>query len=836
MINYPTITSTSGYDLLEQMEFFRLVVQRKLDAEKKVRLGQFFTPSPVAHMMAAMLTGYEPYLHILDAGAGIGTLFAAYIDEICRREIKPRHISITACEIDGELVPYIEETLRLCQRCCESAGITFSSEIILQDFIEYGTEMLRTTLFSSKHKPPFNYAVLNPPYHKLQSTSVTRKLLSSIGIETSNVYASFLAIVARLLEPQGEMVAITPRSFCNGPYFTSFRKDFLHMMAPQHIHVFETRTQAFHDDDVLQENIIVYAKKTARRPTTVTLTSSTQVDDDFVASRQVPYEQIVHPDDAEAFIHLVPDELGQQVTEQMQHFHTTLEDLGFNVSTGRVVDFRAREHLRAQYQVGTAPLLFPMHTHYGFVSWPRGDTKKPEAIAINEQTATLLVPNEYYVLVKRFSAKEEKRRIVAAIYDSTDIPGACVGFENHLNYFHCQGRGISPTLARGLAAYLNSMLVDSYFRQFSGHTQVNAMDLRKIRYPTASQLEALGARIGAKFPSQQEVDQLVNEVLLDMPAEQDSMAVRQRIDEALSILKLLGLPRSQQNERSALTLLALLNLTPTMLWSEADAPLCGITPMMEFFNQHYGKNYAPNTRETVRRQTVHQFLDAGLVVANPDEPERPVTSPKAVYQIEKSALELFRSFGTSVWEKNLRTYLASVETLKQRYAREREMLRIPLQLAPDKIITLSPGGQNILIKHIVEDFAPHYTPGAQWVYIGDTANKSAYFDEALVTSLDVKLDMHGKIPDVIIYHQEKNWLVLVEAVTSHGPIDALRKGHLERLFQGCKAHLVFVTAFLERKEMIERLDEIAWETDVWLAETPTHMVHFNGEKFLGPHQ
>ena len=741
MINYPTITSTSDYGLLEQIEFFRLVVQRKLDPEKKARLGQIFTPSSVASMMAKMLAGREPYFHILDAGAGIGTLFTAYIDEICRRNVKPQHIFITACEIDEELVPYIEETLRLCQRRCELAGITFSSEVILQDFIEYGAEMLSTTLFSSMNKPPFNYVVLNPPYHKLQSASATRKLLSSIDIETSNLYASFLAIAARLLEPQGEMVAITPRSFCNGPYFKSFRKDFLRTMAFQDIHVFETRTHAFHDDDVLQENIIFHARKDVGRPPTVTLTSSTQVDDEFIVSRQVPYEQIIHPDDAEAFIHLVPDELSQQVTEQMRQFYTTLEDLELNISTGRVVDFRAQEHLRAHLETGTAPLLFPTHIHYGYVSWPKGDTKKPKAIAINEQTASLLVPNECYVLVKRFSAKEEKRRIVATVYDPTHMPGNQVGFENHLNYFHCRGRGLSSMLARGLMAYLNSTLVDDYFRQFSGHTQVNATDLRKIKYPTKSQLEALGARIGTKSLSQREIDQLMNEVLLDMPAEQDSMAVRQRIDEALGILKSLGLPRSQQNERSALTLLALLNLTPTMAWSDANAPLCGITPMMEFFNQHYGKNYAPNTRETVRRQTVHQFLDAGLVVANPDEPERPVNSPKAVYQIEKSALELLRSFGMPIWEKNLRTYLVSMETLKQRYTREREMLRILLQLAPDKTITVSPGGQNILIKHIVEDFAPRYTPGAQWVYIGDTANKFAYFDKALLASLGVKLAM-----------------------------------------------------------------------------------------------
>jgi len=510
MINYPTTLSPSTDDLLEQIELLRLVLQKRLNAEQKVRLGQFFTPSAVAAMMASMLTGDEPYIHILDAGAGIGTLFAAYVDELCRHTQKPQHVHITACEIDAALMPYLKETLRLCRQRCEQAGITFSSDLVQQDFIEYGVELLNTNLFSSMRKPPFNYAVLNPPYRKIQSASTTRKLLSSVGIETSNLYAGFLALVAQLLEPYGEMVAITPRSFCNGPYFKSFRKDFLRTMVFLHIHIFETRTHTFHDDDVLQENIIFHARKDVKKPSTVTVTTGIRVDDDFMLAHHVAYEQIIHPDDTEAFIHLVPDEIGQQVTEQMAHFRTTLEDLGLSVSTGRVVDFRVQEHLRPQLEDNAVPLLFPTHVSYGAICWPKNDAKKPEAIAIHEQTTALLVPNQCYVLVKRFSAKEEKRRIVAALYDPAQISCDSIGFENHLNYFHRRGRGLPLTFARGLTAYLNSTLVDSYFRQFSGHTQVNATDLRKIKYPTADQLEELGRRIGTAFPQQQVVDQLVS--------------------------------------------------------------------------------------------------------------------------------------------------------------------------------------------------------------------------------------------------------------------------------------------------------------------------------------
>src|SRR5262249_47087418 len=287
---------------------------------------------------------------------------------------------------------------------------------------------------------------------------------------------------------------------------------------------------------------------------------------------------------------------------------------GLEVSTGRVVDFRAAPFLRAHPSNDTGPLIYPTHIVDGGIAWPKPSSKKPNALVFCDATRALFVSNESYVLIKRFSSKEERRRVVAAIYDPTHIPGHVVGFENHLNYFHQNGHGIDRTLARGLAAFLNSTLVDAYFRQFNGHTQVNATDLRTMRYPTRAQLLALGRRIGEYLPTQEVLDELVAQECVTMSEESESDPVRskKRVEEALAILRALDFPRAQQNERSALTLLALLNLTPKTPWSEASAPLCGITPMMEFFAEHYGKLYKPNTRETVRRQTVHHFLDAGI--------------------------------------------------------------------------------------------------------------------------------------------------------------------------------------------------------------------------------
>jgi hypothetical protein len=307
------------------------------------------------------------------------------------------------------------------------------------------------------------------------------------------------------------------------------------------------------------------------------------------------------------------------------------------------------------------------------------------------------------------------------------------------------------------------------------------------------------------------------------------------IKAAQQIIVSLGLPRAQQNERSALCLLALLNLTPGKAWIKAENPLVGITPIMDWAREHYGKEYAPNTRETFRRQTMHQFCDAGLAVANPDQPTRPINSPKWCYQIEPAALTLLRAFGTPAWHDRLTAYLAEHETLIARYAREREQNRIPVEIAPGQQITLSPGEHSELIRAIVEDFAPRFAPGCVLVYVGDTGDKWGYFDAALLAGLGVDVDLHGKMPDVVLHDTARNWLLLVESVTSHGPVDGKRHAELARLFAGSAAGLVYVTAFPNRAIMGRYLGEIAWETEVWVADAPSHLIHFNGVRFLGPY-
>jgi hypothetical protein len=313
------------------------------------------------------------------------------------------------------------------------------------------------------------------------------------------------------------------------------------------------------------------------------------------------------------------------------------------------------------------------------------------------------------------------------------------------------------------------------------------------------------------------------------------MSATDHLDKAQNILLSFGLPRAQQNERSALCLLALLDLRPERKWAEAQNPLMGITPIMDWIRDHYKKTYAPNTRETVRRQTMHQFVDAGIALYNPDKPDRPVNSPAAVYQIEPSALALLRSFDTKAWHDNLTAYLAERQTLAAKYAHERKQNLVPVQIAPGQKIALSPGEHSELIRAIIEDFAARFVPGAVLIYAGDTGDKWGYFDAALLAKLGVNVDSHGKMPDVVLYYPERNWLLLVESVTSHGPVDGKRHAELSRLFAGSSAGLVYVTAFPNRAIMGRYLSEIAWETEVWVADAPSHLIHFNGERFLGPY-
>lgn len=307
------------------------------------------------------------------------------------------------------------------------------------------------------------------------------------------------------------------------------------------------------------------------------------------------------------------------------------------------------------------------------------------------------------------------------------------------------------------------------------------------------------------------------------------------LKQAQKILKDFNFDAERTNPRSAVTLLALSRVNRRDAWASAENPALTTRQIMDWIASEFHVEYKANSRETIRRQTLHQFLDASLVETNPDEPGRATNSPRYCYRLTFEALEVLRSFGTSVYPEVLKGYLAENAGLRELYAGVRDLERIPVTLPGGRALSLSPGGQNVLIKRIIEDFCPIFAPGGEVLYIGDADEKLATFEAEALRNLGVSINEHGKMPDLVLFRPEKNWLFLVEAASSHGPVDAKRHRELAALFASSTADIVYVSCFPNRAIMRKYLADIAWETEAWCADDSTHLIHFNGDKFLGPY-
>ena len=301
------------------------------------------------------------------------------------------------------------------------------------------------------------------------------------------------------------------------------------------------------------------------------------------------------------------------------------------------------------------------------------------------------------------------------------------------------------------------------------------------------------------------------------------------------LLRNMGFDRERYNERSALVLLALLGLKPRDPWTESEAKLLRTVDIMGWIRDHWEVDYKANTRETIRRQTLHQFIQAHLVIENPDQPTRPINSPKWCYEVTSEALVLIRSHRTPGFRHNLRGYLVERPGLQATYRQERELLKIPVSLPHGIEIALTAGGQNTLLKAVVEEFCPRFTPGGSVLYIGDAGDKWLAFEKEVLESLGVSVDDHGKMPDLVVHMEDRNWIVLLEAASTHGPVDSKRHIELKEIFSACTAGLIFVSCFPDQATMKKYLTDISWETEVWTPDHPTHLVHFDGERFLGPY-
>lgn len=312
-------------------------------------------------------------------------------------------------------------------------------------------------------------------------------------------------------------------------------------------------------------------------------------------------------------------------------------------------------------------------------------------------------------------------------------------------------------------------------------------------------------------------------------------AATKRIEEAKVILREIGLPPAQQNEISALTLLALCGIKPNDSWAVSYRHSLTVSKgVMDFAATQYRKRYAPNTRETVRRQVLHQFVQAYLADYNPDDPTLPTNSPRAHYAITESALAVIKTFGTKDWPVSLQRSVAQHGKLAEKYRKQRIKNLVPVVLSDGKKLELSPGEHNEVQAAVVHEFAPRFAPGSKVLYLGDTAKKNLYVDEKTLANLGIPITEHDKLPDIVLFDSKKRWLFLIEVVTSHGPMSPKRVVELEAMLKSCKVGKVFVTAFPNFTEFRKHTPEIAWETEVWLADIPDHMIHYNGDKFFGP--
>lgn len=494
--------------MFDQVDTMRRNVSSGLDSVTRAELGQFMTPSRIARFMTSLLDSREnENISILDAGAGIGSLTAAFLERIETGWGNFSKIHARAFEIDPALLNVLEKNFGSYKGQMLKSGITLTSQIQRVDFIEQAVEELL-----NRQAPVYDYVILNPPYRKINKNASHRRLLRTVGIETVNLYAAFVALSLLQMKSQGQLVAIVPRSFCNGPYYKMFRELMLERAAIRRIHLFESRSKAFGEDAVLQENIIIHLVKDEIQGK---VSISTSADATFADLRITEYDfdQIVKANDSEKFIH-IPTRHEENALSLPSVFSFSLKQIGVEVSTGPIVDFRVKEYLRQLPEEDTVPLLYPGHFIGMEIDWPKVGFKKPNAIVCNDFTEKWLYPVGYYVTVKRFSTKEEKKRIVARIVSPETLDSAFYGFENHLNVFHFKKKGLSPLLALGLTIYLNSTLVDNYFRQFNGHTQVNATDLRLLTYPSKDALEDLG-RWGRDVPSleQSQMDRQVESLI-----------------------------------------------------------------------------------------------------------------------------------------------------------------------------------------------------------------------------------------------------------------------------------------------------------------------------------
>jgi adenine-specific DNA-methyltransferase len=502
----------------------RLGVQYSTDAsrDRKRKKGQFFTPPVIARFMGGLADSAKDSVKILDPGVGTAILSCALVEKLTAKFGKIRAIEVTAYETDEEILTHAEKALGYLGDWLQSKGIEFRFKIIAKDFIvENGQvfEDTRTIPFINKPQPEkFDYIICNPPYFKLSKEDMRTKVSQRIISGQPNIYALFMAAASRLINKDGELVFITPRSFASGNYFKAFREFFFSNVKVDRIHLFASRNQTFSRDDVLQELIIIKGsplKHNGGEPEVLVSASHGTKDLDSLSVKTYPQSQLIDLGSDEKILHMPVTEAEDNVINLFKTWKHKMRDYGIEISTGRVVAFRVRKFIRERYENGKvllAPLYWLHNVTKMNIEWPVHKPGKGQYIEICKGSDPVLIPNRNYVLLRRFSAKDDRSRLIAAPHFANPAEPEYIGVENKLNYIYRPKGDLPRDEVIGIAALLNSKLFDTYFRTFNGNVNVSATELREMPLPPLDTIREIGNRLIADNDfSESRVNQIVGE-------------------------------------------------------------------------------------------------------------------------------------------------------------------------------------------------------------------------------------------------------------------------------------------------------------------------------------
>jgi adenine-specific DNA-methyltransferase len=475
-------------------------------SQHRKQQGQFFTPISVARFMASLVSGKSENPSILDPGAGCGILSCAICEALLLVKTKPQTIHLDLFETDEKIYPLLEKVASHLADYLHIRGINLSCKIIREDYVLQHADVLQSEpqLFSlADSKGKYDICISNPPYFKLAKSDPRSMAASTIVHGQPNIYFLFMAIAASMLKSNGEFIFITPRSFASGSYFQKFRRYFFDLIRPQAIHIFESRKEAFKKDKILQENIILkgihsdqWHKKNGNKSNSVSISVSHGYEDlDRSTSRAFLLEKLLDMKTRSSMLRIPQCREEEDVLDRISSWKGSFDQYGLKISTGPVVAFRAKSHLAAEKNGKLyAPLLWLHHVKPLQVEWPIIKLRKPQYIEISDASEKLLIRDQNCVLVRRFSAKEENRRLVAAPLCKNDIRSDYIGLENHLNYIYKKDGSLTKEEVWGLAAILNCQIIDTYYRIFNGSTQVGASEIGEIPLPPWETIRKIGAK------------------------------------------------------------------------------------------------------------------------------------------------------------------------------------------------------------------------------------------------------------------------------------------------------------------------------------------------------